>query len=154
MCRARLISWILASFAAATLFSGSESAAQSTTSRTTVPARAIGSASVVLKAQQLDFNFGGTNASLGPKGAWSIAGLVSHRGLLCGDYSVGVRFGVGSPECSNVVWLTDVSYVTTQRQCNNASVQHSGGDLQPQLIEPFRRITCAERVIRCIGVCK
>ncbi len=154
MFRARPISWILASFAAATLFSAAESAAQSTTSRTTAPARAIGSASVVLKPQQLDFNFGGTTASLGPKGDWSIKGLVSHRGLLCGDYSIGVRFGVGSPECSNVVWLTDVSYVTSQRQCNSASVQHSGGDLQPQLIEPFRRISCAERVIRCTGVCK
>jgi hypothetical protein len=145
---------VIALFAALMFFLAAESAAQSTTSRTTAPARAIGSASVVLKPQQLDFNFGGANASLGPRGDWSIKGLVSHRGLLCGDYSIGVRFGVGSPECSNVVWLTDVSYVTTQRQCNNASVQHSGGDLQPQLIEPFRRITCAERVIRCTGVCK
>jgi hypothetical protein len=145
---------VIALFAALMFFATAESAAQSTVNRTTAPARAIGSASVVLKPQQLDFNFGGTQASLGPKGDWSIKGLVAHRGLLCGDYSIGVRFGVGSPECSNVVWLTDVSYVTSQRQCNNASVQHSGGDLQPQLIEPFRRITCAERVIRCTGVCK
>ena len=154
MCRARLISSILASFAAAILFSSSESAAQSTTSRTTAPAQAIGSASVVLKPRQLDFNFGGTTTSLGPKGDWTINALVSHRGLLFATYAVGVRYGTGSPGCSNVVWLTDVTYATEQRQCNNAAVYHSGGEVQPQLIEPFARITCAERVIRCTGVCK
>lgn len=154
MCRARLMSWILASFAAATLFAGSQSAAQSTTSRTTAPAHAVGSASVVLRPRQLDFNFGATRATLDAKGGWNVEGSVSHRGLLCAEYSIGLRFGSGSPDCSNVVWLTDVTYVTTQRQCNNATLQHAGGDLQPALIEPFARITCAERVIRCTGICK
>jgi len=139
---------------AATPFSAGECAAQTTYSRSTAPAQAVGSASVVLKPEQLDFNFGGGKASLRPQGGWTVEASVSHRGLLCGEYSVGVRFGIGRPGCTNVVWLTNVDYVTNQRQCNNARLDHSGGDVQSQLAGSFAEISCAERVIRCSGVCK
>ena len=79
---------------------------------------------------------------------------MTHRGLLCGEYSVGMRFGIGRPGCSNVAWLTDVTYATARRQCNNATLYHAGGDVQPELAGSFAQITCAERVIRCTGVCK
>lgn len=143
-----------ACFAALALLAASESAAQATYSRTSAPAQAIGGASVVLKPQQLDFNFGGTRATLSPRGEWTIEGPVAHRGLLCGEYSLGIRFGIGRPGCANVAWLTEVSYATSQRQCNNATVQHSGGDVQPELVDSFAQISCAERVIRCTGVCQ
>jgi hypothetical protein len=64
---------------------------------------------------------------------------------------VGVRFGAGKPGCSDVTWLTDVIYVTEQTQCNNASQQHTGGDINFSLGKDFVRVTCAERVISCRG---
>lgn len=154
MRRIRLLAATISVFATLTVLAATDSAAQATYSRTTAPARAVGSASVVLKPTQIDFNFGGATTSLGPKGDWTIKALVSHRGLLCATYSVGIRYGMGSPGCSNVAWLTDVTYATEQRQCNNAAIYHTGGDLQPELIEPFASITCAERVIRCTGRCQ
>jgi len=141
-------------FAALLLLVAGECAAQATYSRASAPAQAVGSASVVLKPELLNFNFGGGKASLNPKGEWTVETSVSHRGLLCGEYSVGVRFGIGKPGCSKVVWLTDVDYVTNLRQCNNARLFHSGGDVQPRLAGSFAEISCAERVIRCTGVCK
>lgn len=151
---ARTLAAALASSAAVLLLAATESAAQATYSRTSAPARAIGGGSVVLKPQQLDFDFGGSRATLSPKGEWTIEGSVSHRGLLCGEYSLGIRFGIGRPGCANVAWLTDVTYATALRQCNNATLQHAGGDVQPQLADSFAQISCAERVIRCTGVCK
>lgn len=128
---------------------------KTTYSRAQAQARAIGNVSVVLRPSQLSFDFGsGSKASLSPKGEWSVEARVPHSGLFCADYSVGVRFGIGRPGCSNVAWLTDVTYVTNQRQCNNATVEHSGGDVQSQLESSFTQISCAERVTRCIGLCK
>jgi len=136
------------------LLGASRAAAQATYSRTTAPAQAVGSASVVLKPQLLTFNFGSSKATLGPKGEWSIEGNVSHRGLLCGEHSLGVRFGIGRPGCSNVAWISDVLYATNQLQCNNAQLFHSGGDIDPDLATAFRQVSCAERVERCTGNCR
>jgi hypothetical protein len=128
---------------------------KTTYSRVQAQARAIGNVSVVLRPSQLSFDFGGgSRTSLSPKGEWSVEARVHHNGLLCADYSVGVRFGIGRPGCSNVAWLTDVTYVTNQRQCNNATVEHSGGEVQSRLEGSFTQITCAERVTRCVGLCK
>jgi hypothetical protein len=154
MRRIRLLAATIALFATLTVLAATEGAAQTTYNRTSAPARPVGSASVVLKPTQINFDFGGTTTSLGPNGDWTIKALVSHRGLLCATYSVGIRYGIGSPGCSNVVWLTDVTYATEQRQCNNAAVYHAGGDVQPKLVDSFARITCAERVVRCSGICK
>jgi len=151
----RPLAAVIAPLAAMLFLAASESAAQTTTyQRAKAPAQAVGSASVVLKPEELDFNFGGGKATLGPKGEWTIEASVYHRGLLCGDYSVGIRFGIGRPGCNNVVWLTDVTYATTQRQCNNAMLFHSGGDVQSELAGSYAEITCAERVIRCSGICQ
>jgi hypothetical protein len=133
----RPLAAVIAPLAALLLFAATESAAQASYSRTSAPAQAVGSASVVLKPNQLDFNFGAGKATLTPKGEWTVEASVSHRGLLCGEYSVGIRFGIGRPGCSNVAWLTDVSYATTQRQCNNATLYHQGGDVQPELAASF-----------------
>jgi len=151
---ARPLAAAIAALAALLLLAATQSAAQETYSRSRVAAQAVGSESVVLKPQQLVFGFGSGKATLEPKGEWTIESTVSHRGLLCGEYSVGVRFGIGRPACSNVAWLTDVTYATAQRQCNNATLYHVGGDVQPELAGSFAQISCAERVIRCTGVCK
>lgn len=145
---------IAASAAIVALSAAAESAAQATYQRSAAPAQAVGSASVVLKPRELVFNFGGAKATLGPKGEWSIEGNVPHRGLLCAEHSLGVRFGIGRPGCSNVAWLTDVMYATTQLQCNNATLYHRGGDIQSDLVGSFAQISCAERVVRCTGNCR
>lgn len=109
--------------------------------------------------ERLDFSFGdakegGFTAWLRHKGGWYMEGWVHHSGLRCATYRVGMRFGAGKPGCSDVSWLTDVIYVTEQTQCNNASQQHAGGDINFSLGKDFARVTCAERVISCRGSCR
>lgn len=109
--------------------------------------------------ERLDFSFGdaragGFTAWLRNKGGWYVEGWVNHAGLRCATYRVGVRFGAGQPGCSDVTWLTDVFYVTERTQCNNASQQHVGGDINFSLGKDFARVTCAERVIHCRGSCR
>jgi len=122
--------------------------------RASAPARAAATDSVVRVPDRLDFNFGELRLWLRRTGEWHVEGEVSHRGLLCGTYEVGIRFGVGDPACANVSWLSSVRYVTSRKQCNSATVIHTGGDIQRELTGPFPSISCAERVIRCTGNCK
>jgi len=106
------------------------------------------------KPQRKDFRFGGFTAWLKRGGEWHIEGSVRHRGLLCGTYEVGMRFGVGNPDCTDVKWVSGDSYVTSQYQCNDAEMPHSGTDIDAALADQFDAITCAERVVRCSGNCK
>jgi hypothetical protein len=86
-------------------------------------------------------------------GTWQIVSRVPHGRLLCATYEVGARFGVGSPGCTDVKWLSDLSFVTQQRQCNQAVVVHSGGQTEPQLGTALPNISCVEHVVRCTGNC-
>jgi hypothetical protein len=104
--------------------------------------------------QRKDFRFGQFSGWLKRDGTWHIEGPVRHNGLLCGTYEVGVRFGMGEQGCTNVQWISDVSYVTSNEQCNNAERPHSGTEIDDALAGQFDAITCAERVIRCTGTCK
>ena len=106
------------------------------------------------KLQRKDFRFGGFTAWLKREGEWHIEGPVRHRGLLCGDYEVGMRFGIGKPDCTDVQWVSQVGYVTSRSQCNDAELLHSGTEIDAALADQFDAITCAERVIRCSGNCK
>jgi hypothetical protein len=104
--------------------------------------------------QRKDFRFGSFAGWLKRGGEWHIEGPVRHRGMLCGNYEVGMRFGVGKPDCTDVEWISEVRYVTSQTQCNDAELPHVGTEIDPALSEHFDAITCAERVIRCGGNCK
>jgi hypothetical protein len=106
------------------------------------------------KLQRKDFRFGNFTGWVKRGGEWHIEGPVQHRGLLCGTYEVGMRFGVGKPDCTDVQWVSDVHYVTTHAQCNEAEVPHSGNDIDASLADQFDAISCAERVVRCSGNCK
>jgi len=101
-----------------------------------------------------DFRIEETRAWLNKEGDFQVNGWVKHTGLLCGTYRVGVRFGIGSPGCLNVNWVTEPYFVSSEYQCNNARVQHVGGDTYTELGEQIGKITCAERVINCAGNCK
>lgn len=106
------------------------------------------------KLQRKDFRFGNFNGWLKRGGEWQIEGPVQHRGLMCGTYEVGMRFGIGNPDCTNVQWISGDEFVTSKSQCNEVEMQHSGNGISPALTEQFDAITCAERVIRCTGNCK
>jgi hypothetical protein len=106
------------------------------------------------KPDRLDFNFGDVRAWLLPSGDWRMEGKVAHKGALCGTYELGLRFGVGSHGCTDVEWLSQPTYATSQRQCNSATEFHVGGESQPELREHYTRVSCAERLIRCTGNCK
>jgi hypothetical protein len=103
---------------------------------------------------RLDFYYGDIRAWLLEDGNWHIEGNVQHRGAFCGQYELGIQFGIGSPGCANVDWLGTPVYVTKRRHCNNAMLQHSGGDLDYRAARDFDRINCAQRLIRCSGNCK
>jgi hypothetical protein len=106
------------------------------------------------KLQRKDFNFYSYKAWVKRGGEWHIEGPVTHKGLLCGTYELGMRFGIGKNGCTDVEWITTDRYVTSQMQCNNATMNHQGSDIEPILASRFDEITCAERVIRCTGTCK
>ena len=106
------------------------------------------------KPERLDFDFGRTSGWLREKGGWHIEGTVSHTGLRCATYELGMRFGVGNPGCTGVTWLSGIEYGTRERHCNGAVRHHDGGGFLPELSKDFARITCAEQVIRCSGNCR
>lgn len=107
-------------------------------------------------ATQKSFRFSSSAASLKQNGDVSIDGVVTHKGLLCADYEVGLRFGKGSGAggaCADVEWLTSEEYVWSRSLCNNALMPYQTvGHVDLQ--EAFDQITCAERILRCSGNCK
>lgn len=104
--------------------------------------------------QRKNFRFGEFTGWLKRDGTWHIEGPVRHRGLLCGTYEVGMRFGVGKMECTDVEWISGDTFVTSEYQCNDAERPHAGTEIDDSLAGQFDGITCAERVIRCTGTCK
>ncbi len=103
---------------------------------------------------RMDFDFGDIQAWLLADGSWHIEGTVRHRGALCGEYRLGIRFGAGAPGCANVNWIGEDEYGTWQRQCNNAIVRHVGGGDSAAGAREFAGITCAQRLIHCSGNCR
>lgn len=122
----------------------------------TAPAQPTYTLDTPPSVNRLDFDFRieETRAWLNNDGDFQVSGWVKHLGLLCATYRVGVRFGVGSPGCLNVNWVTGPYFVTSEYQCNSARVQHAGGDTYPELGGQIGKISCAERVINCTGNCK
>ena len=103
---------------------------------------------------KLDFKFDNATAWLRQNGDFAIEAEIRHGWLLCGDYQVGIRFGIGSPACTNVSWVTDPHYVSKRKQCNNAWMVHSGSATEVGINADFPQITCAQMLIKCTGKCK
>lgn len=108
------------------------------------------------KPTRLDFDFrqDESRAWVNGLGDFQVSGWIKHRGLLCGTYQMGVRFGTGAPGCQNVTWVTDPLYVSSHLQCNGARMSHMGGDNLAELAAQLERLTCAQRVVRCTGNCR
>ena len=104
--------------------------------------------------EKLDFRFDNATAWLRQNGDFGIEAEIKHGWLLCGDYQVGLRFGIGSPACTNVSWVTEPHYVTKRKQCNNAWMVHSGAGSEVDITDDFAQITCAQMLIKCTGKCK
>lgn len=103
---------------------------------------------------RLDFFFGDIRAWLLQDGNWHVEGGIQHYGALCGTYELGMQFGIGSPGCANVEWISTPIYVTQRRHCNSARLNHTGGDQSRAAAESFDHINCAQRLVRCSGKCK
>ncbi len=149
-----LVSALISRAVYADLFGGGKSSTQKV-SKAMSPAKSDTLAILSKGApRKVNFNFGRMKAWLNSDGDWNIQGRVKHTGLLCATYEVGMRFGAGDPGCARVEWLSEVMYVTSQRQCNSAVSQHVGGDYGSFIKADFDRVTCAERIIRCNGGCR
>lgn len=97
------------------------------------------------------FEFSGTSGWLEATGAWQIRSEVLHGRVRCATYEVGMQVGRGDDGCSDVRWVTDVEYVTRERQCNSAARIHSGRGEIP--VAQFETASCVRVVVRCAGVC-
>jgi hypothetical protein len=100
-----------------------------------------------------DFDFGEGRALLRKDGTWQVEAEIRHGGFRCGQYRLGVRFGAGKPGCLDVTWLGEPMYATNQKHCNNAVRPHRGSGYDALLSDAFEGISCAERLIRCTGLC-
>ena len=120
------------------------------------PARITYSLDAKPKVERLDFSFrtDDSHAWINDDGDYHVGGWIKHTGFRCADYSMGVRFGAGSPGCLNVKWITGPLYVTSESQCNDARVEHTGDNADTGLGERLAIISCAQRVIRCTGNCR
>ena len=140
---------------AAALWSGPAPADDWTVmNRSAIPVRRDLGFAIDPKAARLEFKAFDFSGYLLGDGTWQGSCPVTHRGLLCGTYEVGVRFGVGNPGCTDVAWLSEPVYIGRQRQCNESTVDHVGGETAARLGYQLPYITCVERVVRCTGNCK
>ena len=103
--------------------------------------------------QKTEFKFDGALAWLREDGSFKVDAEVKHESLLCGTYEVGIRFGIGKPDCSNVSWLSKTQYVSKKRQCNHAWMAHVGSGKDTDLVGDVDLVTCGQLVIRCTGKC-
>lgn len=155
MKRGRAFPLLIAAVWAAGQWSGPASADDWTViNRSAIPVRRDLGFAIDPKAARLEFKAFDFSGYLLGDGTWQVSSPVTHRGLLCGTYEVGVRFGVGNPGCTDVAWLSEAVYVGRQRQCNESTVDHVGGETTPRLGYQLPYITCVERVVRCTGNCK
>jgi hypothetical protein len=134
--------------------SSSAAQADTYTKRSSSPATYPGVQYDGSNALQKNFNFPASKGQLKKNGEWVVEGSLVHKGLLCADYEVGVRFGIAKEGCTDVEWVSTDQYATSQSLCNNAKIPYRAVMQEPELEASFDKITCAERIIRCTGTCK
>ena len=86
-------------------------------------------------------------------GQWAVEGVVNHTRFRCGTYEIGIQLGQGVSACSQPTWLMEPEYGTRERQCNSASMIHSGGGRLPLSREQVAQATCVRILVRCSGAC-
>lgn len=86
-------------------------------------------------------------------GRWSIKRVVEHTRFRCGTYEVGIQLGRGVSNCAQPEWFNEPQYGTRERQCNSASLIHTGGATLPVSREQVAAANCVRVVVRCSGTC-
>jgi hypothetical protein len=104
--------------------------------------------------QKINFKFDGGSAWLRENGTFQVEAEVKHESLLCGTYEIGIRFGIGSPACTNVSWLSKTRFISKRKQCNHAWMVHQGTDTETGIVDDMDIISCAQLVVKCTGKCK
>jgi len=103
-------------------------------------------------ARVFDVDF--ARGALNSDGDWRVRGEITHSRLRCGGYQLGVRFGTGSPSCSKVDWRTGLLATPERRQCNGATLIHSGGGTLDLSADTIRSLNCVRVVVLCVGACR
>lgn len=99
------------------------------------------------------FADGQVRGTLDASGKWRARAEISHPRLRCATYQLEMNFGVGDAACNSVAWETVPVMLPSRRQCNNATLIHSGEgvlDLPPDRI---RALNCVRVAVRCTGHC-
>ena len=91
--------------------------------------------------------------SLDGSGAWSLRAEVEHPRLRCATYEAGIRVGRGDASCDNVEWLTAPQFGPERRQCNQATVVHTGSGTLELPQSAVGSVNCVGVVLRCSGAC-
>lgn len=99
------------------------------------------------------FQDGLARGALSADGAWRVRAEIMHPRLRCATYAVGVRFGSGDADCGDVDWQTDAEFLPSRRQCNNATVIHSGEGVVGRSPDVIETLSCARVMVRCSGAC-
>jgi len=86
-------------------------------------------------------------------GRWSVTGVVDHTHFRCGTYEVGIQLGRGVSACAQPEWFNEPQYGTRERQCNSASLIHTGGATLPVSREQVIAANCVRVLVRCSGTC-
>lgn len=91
--------------------------------------------------------------SLDGSGDWSLRTEIEHPRLRCATYEAGIRVGRGDSSCDNVEWLTAPQFGPERRQCNQATVVHTGNGRVELPQAAIGSINCVGVVLRCRGAC-
>jgi len=100
------------------------------------------------------FDVGFARGALDSDGDWRVRGEITHSRLRCGRYQLGVRFGAGDASCANVDWRTELLTSPERRQCNSATLVHTGGGTLDLSTDTIASLNCARVVVRCTGACR
>jgi hypothetical protein len=94
-----------------------------------------------------------TRGSIGETGAWNLSTGVTHNRLRCATYETGIQLGKGNPACTQVEWLTDISYGSSRRHCNSAVMIHKGSGKVTGGNDIYQASSCVRVVTKCTGTC-
>ena len=99
------------------------------------------------------FGSGPIQGRVDASGTWSLRGEITHRGLRCATYELGLIAGRGDASCTQVDWVTEADFATRLTHCNAATRIHSGGGNLGLRGPGVESINCVRVVIRCTGAC-
>jgi hypothetical protein len=99
------------------------------------------------------FSDGAIRGDLDATGNWQVRGEIEHPRLRCATYRMSLRFGIGEGGCNAVEWLTPAVSLPSRKQCNNATLIHSGNGLVELSQERLDALSCVRVTLQCSGGC-